>query len=333
MERAMKSWWVRDEPGGAVIEQRDVPVPDPGPGELRLRLHAAALNRGEFLRSPSYAASAAARPAGADCSGEVDAVGEGVTGWNPGQRAMGAARGAYAEYALIDHRLASPVPDRLSWEEAAAVPIVFQVAHDMLRTEGHLAAGRWLLVTGISSGVGVACLQEAKMIGARVIGTSRSRTKLERLKELGLDVAIESSAGDFCAAVLAATGNQGVDLVVNNIGGSVFAECVRCMGYGARLATVGYLDRNFSAVLDLNALHSRRLHVFGVSARYRPVAERAEGLRRLQSELLPAFADGRIRPLVDRVFALDELREARTYMESDRHIGKIVLSIAQPGLR
>ena len=323
----MKSWWLRDGESGAVLEQRETPVPEPQPGELRLRVRAAALNRGEFLRSPSYARSGDSRPAGADCSGEVDAIGSGVQGWKPGQRVMGPAHGAYAEFAVIDQRLATPAPERLSWEEAAAVPITFQVTHDMLWTQGHLAPGEWLLVTGASSGVGVACLQAAKVIGAKVIGTSRSKSKLERLRSLGLDVAIESAGGEFSAAVLEATGGKGADLVVNNVGGSVFADCIKCMAYKGRLATVGYLDRTFSAQLDLNALHAKRLHLFGVSARYRPAAERAESLRQFRLDVLPALADGRIRPLVDKVFRLEELREAKAFMESDGHVGKIVLSV------
>ena len=324
----MKAWWVCDGPDGARLEQREVEVPQPGPGELRIRVRAAALNRGEFLHSPSYASNAEPRAAGSDCSGEVHALGAGVGGWNVGERVMGPARGAYAEYALIDRRLALAAPERLSWEEAAAAPIVFQVTHDMLWTQGHLGAGEWLLVTGISSGVGVACLQAAKLIGARVIGTSRSDDKLRRLRPLGLDVGIRTDSAEFSDAVLRATGGAGADVVVNAVGGSFFAECMRCMGRGARLATVGYLDRTFRAEIDLNALHAKRLHLFGVSARYRPVDERANALREFARDLRPALADGRIRPLVDRVFPLESLLEARAYMESDRHVGKVVLGLA-----
>jgi NADPH:quinone reductase-like Zn-dependent oxidoreductase len=322
----VKSWWVKDGPGGAALELRDAPLPAPAPGEVRIRVRAASLNRGEFLHSPGYHSSTDARPAGSDAAGEVDAVGEGVTAWKAGDRAMGRTRGAYAEYALADHRLISPVPQRLSWEEAAAVPIVFGVTHDMLWTQGRLQPGEWLLVTGISSGVGVACLQAAKLIGARVIGTSGSQAKLERLQSLGLDVALQTRTPDFAARVLEATGGKGADLVVNNVGGSLFAECVRCMNYRGRLATVGYLDKVFSAEIDLNAVHAKRLMVFGVSARYRPLPEAAASVAAFRRDLLPAFAEGRIKPLVDKVFALDRLPEARAYMEADAQVGKVVLA-------
>jgi NADPH:quinone reductase len=321
----MKSWWLKDTDAGAVLELRDVPLPEPKAGQLRVRVRACALNRGEFLRAPSYHASADARPAGADCAGEVDAIGPGVTGWSIADRVMGTAQGAYSEYALLDASLAMPAPKRLSWEEAASVPIVFIVTYDMLWTNAALKAGEWLLVTGVTSGVGVASLLAAKYLGAKVIGTSGSRAKLERLKALGLDIALETRKPDFAAAVLEATGGKGADVVVNNVGGTVFAECMKCMAHGARLATVGYLDKTFRAEIDLNALHAKRFHLFGVSNRYRPIEHRAENVRRLRKDLLPAFEQGGIKPLVDKVFPLDQLQAAKAYMEADAQVGKIVL--------
>ncbi len=320
----MKSWWIQ----AGKLELRDVPLPEPKAGELRIKVRAASLNRGEFLSSPALLAGSSATPAGSDCAGEIDAIGPEVSAWKMGDRVMGTARGAFAEYAIFDHRLANPAPERLSWEEAAATPVTFMTTHDMLWVNGHLKAGEWLLVTSISSGVGVACLLAAKALGAKVIGTSGSRAKLERLKTLGLDIAIETRKPNFAAAVLDATGGKGADLVVNAVGGSVFAECVRCMAFQGRLATVGYLDKTFSAEIDLAALHSKRLHFFGVSAKHRPVHERAAMLPAFRHEMLPLLADGRIRPLVDKVFSLDELPAARAFMEADSQVGKIVLKVS-----
>jgi NADPH:quinone reductase len=321
----MKSWWT--VPDSHALELRELPLPEPKAGEIRVRVRAASLNRGEFLHSPSHQGANEARPAGSDAAGEVDATGEGVTGWKKGDRVMGPVRGAYAEYAIADPRLCSHAPEALSWEEAAAVPIVFQTTYDMLWTQGHLQRDEWLLVTGISSGVGVASLLAAKAIGARVIGTSGSRAKLDALKKHGLDVAIETRAPDFSAKVLEATGGKGADLVVNNVGGTVFAECVKSMAYKGRLATVGYLDNTFEAKIDLNALHAKRLHLFGVSARYRPINEREETLAAFRRDMLPLFAQGRIRPVIDKVFTLDEMPKARARMESNAQVGKIVLKM------
>ncbi len=325
----MKSWFLRSDTKPSTLELRDMPVAEPKAGEIRVRVRAASLNRGEFLSSPALGHGApAAAPAGSDCAGEVDAIGADVTGWKIGDRVMGTARGAYAEYAMFDARLANIAPPILSWEEAAAAPITFMTTHDMLFAQGHLKAGEWLLVTGVSAGVGVACLQTAKAMGAKVIGTSGSRAKLDRLKAIGLDIGIETRKPDFAEAVLDATGGKGADLVVNNVGGSVFAECIKCMAFQGRLATVGYLDKTFTAEIDLATLHSKRLHLFGVSAKHRPVHERAAMQPRFRSDLLPMLADGRIKPLVDKVFSLDDLQKAREFMESNSQVGKIVIKIS-----
>ena len=163
----------------------------------------------------------------------------------------------------------------------------------MLVAQGHLAAGQWLLVTGVSSGVGVAALQTGKALGARVIGTSGSADKLARLEKLGLDVGIRTRAADFHDAVMKATDGKGVNLVVNNVGGSVFAECIRASAFEGRLATWGTWIARCSATLDLEALHSKRLTVFGVSNRLRNAAQRAETVRGFVRDVMPRFEDGR----------------------------------------
>jgi NADPH2:quinone reductase len=321
----MKSWFLRKTPGASVLERRETPTPEPGPGELRIRVRAAALNRGEFNLSPSFTLEEP-RPTGGEASGIVDAVGEGVQGWKHGDRFMGSVRGACSDYALCDARQAMHAPARFTWEEAAAANITYMTAYDMLYPGGRLKAGEWLLVTGIASGVGVACLQIARMIGAKVIGTSGSAANLERLRGLGLDLGIPTREPDFAGAVLAATGGRGVDLIVNNVGGTVFSECIRSLAHFGRLAVVGYMDRTFSSEIDLNAVHFRRLQIFGVSFKGRPVEQRLESLDGFRREVLPAMADGRLRPLVDKVFAMDDLPAAEAYMKQDMHVGKIVVS-------
>ena len=198
----------------------------------------------------------------------------------------------------------------------------------MLVIQGRLAPGEWLLVTGVSSGVGVASLQAAKALGAKVIGTSGSQEKLDRLKAVGLDVGLATRAGDFHDAVMEATEGRGVNLVVNTVGGSVFAACVRSMAFEGRLATVGYVDGVLKAELDIQALHAKRLTLFGVSNKLRSAEQRAAGVPAFVADLMPAIAAGRIRPVIDRVYPFGELPAARAKMESNRHLGKIVLAIA-----
>lgn len=321
----MKSWTMRATEREGVLELVEAPTPQPGPGQLLVKVRAAALNRGEFILGHGLQKPGTSKAIGMEAAGEVIAVGPGAGTVRPGDRVMGRCPGAFSEHAIMDAREAMPMPAKLSWAEAASVPLTFLVVQDMLLDQGRLRPGEWVLVTGVSSGVGVASLQAAKALGAKVIGTSGSPGKLERLKAIGLDVAIATRKADFLAAVMQATGNKGVDLVVNTVGGSVFAECVRALAFEGRLATVGYVDDTLEAQMDIQALHVKRLTLFGVSNKMRNADQKAAGVPRFVQSLLPAIADGRIRPLVDRVFAFGELPAAREHMEQNRHVGKIVL--------
>ena len=296
---------------------RDAPVPEEAPGQLLVRVRAAGLNRGEFIVGHGLAKPGIVKPAGNEASGEAVRTGE---------RVMGRCPGAFAEYALMDAREAIVVPARLSWEEAAAIPLTFMVVHDMLVAQGQLKALEWLLVTGVSSGVGVAALQAAKALGASVIGTSGSQEKLSRLAKLGLDFPIQTRKGDFHDAVMKATDGKGANLAVNTVGGSVFAECVRSLGFEGRLAIVGYVDGVLRSEVDLEAVHAKRLRIYGVSNKLRDAAQRASTVQGFVADFLPLFASGRVRPLIDRVFPFAELPAAKAYMESDAHVGKIVVT-------
>jgi NADPH:quinone reductase-like Zn-dependent oxidoreductase len=319
----MRSYWVVPGERGLTLELRDVPTPAPKEGQLVVKVQASSFNRGELLKGHG-AYDPKGKAAGMECAGEIAALGAGVTGFALGERVMGRCVGGFAEHALMDAREAMRVPNRLSWEQAAAIPLAFMVAHDMLVTHGRLQAGEWLLITGASSGVGVASLLAGKALGGRVIGTSGSADKLAKLATLGLDVGVATRGGGFHEPTMKATG-KGADLVVNNVGGTVFAECVRSLAYQGRLATVGYLDRTLKAEIDLEALHAKRLHLFGVSNKLRPAAERAQTVRAFERDFVPLFADGRLAPVVDRVFGFDELPAAHAYFDSNAMVGKVVL--------
>lgn len=328
----MQSYWMLMSETATQLELRDVPMPEPGPGQLLVRVRAASLNRGEFVVGHGLHGKAGSWKAiGGEAAGEVAALGQGVTGWREGDRVMGRCAGGFSEYALVDIGEAMPVPASLSWEEAASIPLVFLVTFDMLVLQGRLKAGEWVLVNGASSGVGVSSLQLAKALDARVIGTSGSAAKLETLKALGLDVGLATRAADFAPKVMEATGQHGADLVINTVGGTVFAEDIRAMAFEGRLATVGYVDGVLEAPLDLGALHAKRLVLFGVSNKLRTKAQKAAAVPRFVAEVLPHFAAGRIRPHIDRVYAFGQLAEAKARMEAGGHVGKIVLRAPEPG--
>ena len=323
----MKSHWMQVADGVATLELKDSPKPQPGMAQILVRMHAASLNRGEFILAHGlHSKGTGAKAIGMEAAGEVVECGAGVTEFKPGDRVMGRCPGAFAEFVVMDEREAMPVPANLSWQQAASVPLVFLVVYDMLVLQGKLKSDEWLLVAGVTSGVGVGSLQLAKALGARVIGTSGSEAKLERLKSLGLDVGVCTRWPDFHDAVMSATGGKGVHLVVNAVGGSVFAECVKSMAFEGRLATVGYVDGVMGGAMDIEALHAKRLTLFGVSNKLRNADQKAHSLPAFRAEVLPLFADGRITPLVDKAFKFEQLAQAKAFMDGNGQVGKIVLN-------
>lgn len=327
----MQSYWMQMTDTDTVIEQRDVPVPEVGPKQLLVRMHAGALNRGEFLLGHGlHGKPGSWKAIGGEGAGEVVAAGAEAGGFRPGDRVMGRCAGAFSEYALMEAAEAMAMPAVLSWEEAAGIPLTFLVAYDMLVLQGRLKSGEWLLVNGVSSGVGVASLQLGKALGARVIGTSGSADKLASLEPLGLDVALHTRKPDFAPAVMEATAQHGADLIVNTVGGTVFAENVRALAFEGRLATVGYVDGVVHADIDLEALHAKRLTVFGVSNKLRSKEQRAAAVPRFAAEVMPHIAAGRIRPQIDQVMDFARLEDAKARMEAGAHVGKIVLRMPVP---
>jgi len=315
---------------GGRWDVRDVQRPVVTAGHVLVRVYASSLNRAEFrrlrtLRIRPGQAAPEARTGGGDAAGEVVEIGDGVSGIKPGDRVMGRCAGGFAEFALLDAREVMPAPEALSWEEAACVPVVFVVVHDALFVSGQLRAGETVLVTAAPSGVGVAALLLGKFLGAKVIGTSRSSVKLERLKAYGLDAGVVTGSEGFGEAISRAVGEQGVDMVVDNIGGDVLVPCLKALAVGGRFVTIGRMSGVTTSELDVDRLAERRLHLYGVSNRLRTPGQRAESAKRFLTDLLPAMADGRLRPVIDRSFPLDEIAAAGDWLEADRHVGKVVI--------
>lgn len=323
----MKSYWMQVADGVATLELKDTPQPQPGASQMLVRMRAASLNRGEFILAHGlHSKGTGAKAIGMEAAGEVVACGAGVTQFKPGDPVMGRCPGAFAEWVLMDEREAMHKPANLNWQEAASLPLVFLVVYDMLVLQGKLKSDEWLLVAGVTSGVGVGSLQLAKALGAKVIGTSGSQAKLDRLKVFGLDVGICTRRPDFHDAVMAATGGKGVNLVVNAVGGSVFAECVKSMAFEGRLATVGYVDGVMGGAMDIEALHAKRLTLFGVSNKLRSAEQKAQSLPAFRAGVLPLVSRGSITPWVDKSFAFEDLAQAKSFMDANQQVGKIVLN-------
>jgi len=317
---------------GATLKWRDVPEPEPGPGQLLMGVKAAGLNRADILQLKGLyemdrTAEGSLAIAGLEAAGEVAAIGKDVSGFSRGDRIMGLCPRGYAEFATLDHRLAMPVPAPLSWEEAASIPIACMAEYNALVTNGRLQAGETVLINAASSGVGVAAVQIAKFYGAKmVIGTFGIPKKLEALEALGMDLGINYRTENFADAVLAATDGEGANVIVDHVGGVWLKDNLRCMAVGGRLISVGRLGQR-TGELDMEFMALKRLKLIGETFRTRTVEERIAVAQEVARELLPALADGRIKPVIDRVFPLEEALDAQAYMILNKHVGKIVLKV------
>ena len=324
----MKAVIITEAGGPEVLAIEQRPVPEPGVGQIRVRVRASALNRADILqRMGNYPvpAGAPADIAGMEYAGEVDALGDGVQLWRKGDRVMGiVGGGGHAEFLTVHEREAMPVPKGMSWEDAAAIPEVFLTAYDALFTRLGLSAGETLLIHAVGSGVGTAAVQLAKAASARVIGTARSGDKLSRVKELGLDIAIDASRGDWAAQVETEIGRDRVDATLDLVGGNYLEGNLRVASLKGRIVVVG-LTAGSSAPFNMGVLLRKRLTIVGTVMRARALEEKIAIAREFAERGLALFETGRLKPIVDRVCSFDEVAEAHRLMESNATLGKIVL--------
>lgn len=322
----MKAARIVPGPKGGRLEIQEVPTPSPGPGQVLVRVIAAGLNRGE-IRLVRDAVEGAARGTGVEFAGIVDAVGPAVTGVAVGDRVAGHGFGGQAEYVLAAARAVMRIPSTLAWPEAAAFPNVFITAHDALVTNGEMRSGQSVLVNAASSGIGLAAIQIASLMGAsQVIATSRSADKIARLKEFGATHAIDVSREDQVEAVRAATNGRGVDIVIDSVGAPVFEANLKSMAVKGRLVNIGRMGGSV-AQFDMTELWLKRLKLIGVTFRTRTEEERLACIEACARDLLPLLEAGRVRLAVDRVYPLERIAESHAYMATDRHFGKIVLAV------
>ena len=255
----MKSWWIRKEGEGTVLERRDEPMPELHGNDMLVRIRATSINRGDLLARIKRHSADKPRHIGGDGAGEI--IDPGRSQFKAGDRIFFRAHGTFAEYAAVDPALAACIPDAFDFELAAAVPAVFVTAYEGLFKFGKCKAGDWVLVCGASSGVGVAALQMARHIGAKVIATSGSPQKLAALKDLGAQAVIQSRGSAFAEEVLRLTQGHGVDISLNLVGGSAFQGCVESAANFGRVVMVGiqHAARAGTARAGHAGLHARHL--------------------------------------------------------------------------
>jgi NADPH2:quinone reductase len=311
---------------GGHVEIRSVPDLEPSAGQVLVSVRASGLNRGEIGQAKSLRTGSPS-PIGVEFAGEVAAVGAGVSTWQKGDRVMGHGRGGQAEYALADARALMRVPPSLSWIEAASFPNVFITAHDAVVTNGQLRAGEAILVNAASSGVGLAAIQIASLLGAKpIIATTRSASKIEKLSPYGADVAIDTSRQSQVDAVMDATSKKGVDVIIDCVGGTVFEANLASLAVKGRLVNIGRLGSS-TAQFDITQLWLKRLKLIGVTFRTRSEEERLTCIEACARDLLEPLAAGKLRWPIERTWPLERLAEAHADMERDQHFGKIVITV------
>lgn len=321
------------EPGDAdVLRVGEVADPEAGPDDVVVEVRAAGLNRADLYQRRGHYPAPPGAPddiPGLEYAGVVAEVGRRVRDLSPGDRVMGlVGGGAYAERVATPAGMALPVPERLSLVEAAGVPEVFVTAWDALHRRLGLRMGESVLIHAVGGGVGTAALQLAAVGGAsRIFGTA-SGPKLRAVAdlELPLDVPVDYREEDFAEVVRRETNGGGVNAILDVVGGEYWDRNVASLAPRGRMVLVGLLGGR-SAEVDLGAVLRNRLTVVGTVLRSRPLSEKLDLTREFRERVLPLLVGGRLRPVVDRTFPLEEASVAHRFMEENRNVGKIVLEV------
>lgn len=317
-------------PGGPeVLVPQRIPVPRPAHGQILLRVAAAGVNRPDVVQRLGLYPPPPGAPdtPGLEVAGEVAALGGGAD-IRIGDRVTAlVAGGGYAEYCVADADLALPVPGPLNLTEAAALPETFFTVWTNVFDRGRLQAGERFLVHGGSSGIGTTAIQLAAAFGARVFATAGSAEKCRACETLGAERAINYRDEDFAEAVKAATGGEGVDLILDMVGGEYVTRNIACLRPEGRLVNIAFLQGS-RLEIDLLPVMLRRLTLTGSTLRPRSLTEKAAIAQSLRTHVWPLLQAGRIKPVIDSTFPLQQAAEAHRRMESSAHIGKIVLVTA-----
>ena len=330
MNNIMQAVWISTFGGPEVLEIRTVGKPLISDDHVLVRVRASSLNRADLLQRQGKYPPPPGFPAeipGMEFAGEVAEVGPSVRLWKPGQRVFGLiGGGAHAEYVLTYEHLLAEIPANLDWVQAAAVPEVFITAHDALWTQAQLRPGETVLIHAVGSGVGLAAVQLARAIQAVPYGTSRTADKIEKSKPIGLEdgLVLNHNFDDLPSAAEKWTTGKGINVLLDLVGGSYVKASQKAMAHKGRMILVGTVAGG-SYELDARYVMSKRLQIRGTVLRSRSLEEKIVATRLFASEVVPLLARGIIRPNVDSVFPLAEIRKAHQRLESNETFGKVVV--------
>lgn len=318
------------QPGGAeVLHLAEAPIPTPGPGEVLIHVSAAGVNHADLLqRQGRYPPPPGASPIlGMEVSGHIAGVGPGIGDWKDGDPVCALlAGGGYAEYCVAPAGQCLPIPPNVAVHDAAALPeAVFTVWANLFEPP-MLQPGETFLMQGGSSGIGSVAIQVAHLCGARVVATAGNRVKCDFCEQMGAERAFNYKEENWMEAALAWSGGRGLDVILDMIGGDYFQRHLRMLAPRGRLVHIAS-SRGREVTADLALIMQKRLVVTGSTLRARPISEKTALRNSIRQRLWPHVGTGRVRPIVDRFFPLDQAGEAHRRMESSEHIGKILLQV------
>ena len=326
---SMRAVAIREPGGPEVLALEERPVPIPGEGEVLVAVAAAGVNRPDVWQRMGHYAPPPGAPdiPGLEIAGLVARIGRGVERFKEGDEIVAlVAGGGYAEFCTTPEATALPLPEPLTLVEGAGVPeTTFTVWHNVFE-RGALRRGEWLLVHGGTSGIGTTAIQLAKAFGAFVVTTAGSDEKCRAAERLGADAAVNYKQADFVEAVKEATNGHGADVILDMVGGDYLARNLDAVAEEGRIVMISTIAGPKTSI-DLRRIMAKRATLTGSTLRNRPVAFKAELARALEETVWPIIKEGRYRPVIDKLFPLDQVVEAHQRIDGGEHIGKIILTM------
>jgi putative PIG3 family NAD(P)H quinone oxidoreductase len=317
------------KPGGpGVLSWQQVPDPVPGPGEVVIDIAAAGVNRADLMQRQGFYPPPPGAPdyPGLECSGQISALGDGVTGWQLGDEVCALlGGGGYAEKVAVPQGQLLPVPDGVSLTDAAGLPEAACTIQGTVYQQAHLDAGEVYLVHGGAGGMGSFAIQLGRADGAVVACTAGTPDKLERCRELGADLVISHRDQDFVATILDFTDGRGADVILDVVGGPYLARNLAALATWGRLVEIS-VQGGPRAELDLGLLMHKRATICGATLRARPPAEKAAVVAAARQHAWPLLNVGKIGPVIDQVLPMADAAQAHRLFDEGTHVGKILLA-------